>query len=85
MIKKNYVNQVLLEGFFDNSKLNVKARNQEDRDPDEEEWERFQRRMSETYNNSAAVIAEDQEDVTNEKQIDKIEEPIKKLARYCYR
>lgn len=79
------VNEVLPEGFFDDPKLDAKARNQEYKDPVEEEWERFQREIRDADNKSAAIIAEDQEEATNERQIDEIEEQMKKLSRYCYR
>jgi zinc finger protein 830 len=57
------------------------ARNQEYKDPIEEEWEKFQREIRDADNKSAAIIAEDQEEATNERQIDEIEEQMKKLSR----
>ncbi|XP_044258567.1 zinc finger protein 830 [Tribolium madens] len=73
--------ETLPEGFFDDPKLDAKARNQEYKDPVEEEWEKFQREIREADNKSAAIIAEDQEESTNERQIDEIEEQMKKLSR----
>jgi zinc finger protein 830 len=74
-------NEILPEGFFDDPKQDAKARNQEYKDPIEEEWEKFQREIRDADNKSAAIIAEDQEEATNERQIDEIEEQMKKLSR----
>lgn len=74
--------ETLPEGFFDDPKLDAKARNQEYKDPVEEEWEKFQKEIREADSKSAAIIAEDQEESTNERQIDEIEEQMKKLSRY---
>ncbi|XP_076266162.1 zinc finger protein 830 [Rhynchophorus ferrugineus] len=71
----------LPEGFFDDPKLDAKARNIEYKDPAEEEWEKFMKEIKEADNKSAAIIAEDQEEATNERQIDEIDEQIKKLNR----
>ena len=73
--------ETLPEGFFDDPKLDAKARNQEYKDPKEEEWEKFLKEIREADNKSAAIIAEDQEEATNERQIDDIEEQMKKLSR----
>lgn len=48
----------------------------------EEEWERFQKEIKEANSASAAIIAEDQEEATTERQIDEIEEQMNKLSRY---
>ncbi|GJQ81664.1 hypothetical protein Trydic_g8542 [Trypoxylus dichotomus] len=72
---------VLPEGFFDDPKLDAKARNLEYKDPVEEEWERFQREIREADNKSAAIIAEDQEEATNERQLDEIDEQMKNWSR----
>lgn len=72
---------VLPEGFFDDPKLDAKARNQEYKDPVEEEWERFQKEIRDANVESSAIIAEDQEEATNERQIDEIDEQIKNLSR----
>ncbi|EEZ98228.2 zinc finger protein 830 [Tribolium castaneum] len=73
--------ETIPEGFFDDPKLDAKARNQEYKDPVEEEWEKFQKEIREADSKSAAIIAEDQEEATNERQIDEIEEQMKKLSR----
>ncbi|KRT80156.1 hypothetical protein AMK59_7576 [Oryctes borbonicus] len=71
----------LPEGFFDDPKLDAKARNLEYKDPVEEEWERFQREIREADSKSAAIIAEDQEEATNERQLDEIDEQMKNWSR----
>ncbi|XP_022919560.2 zinc finger protein 830 [Onthophagus taurus] len=71
----------LPEGFFDDPKLDAKARNLEYKDPVEEEWEKFQKEIRDADFESAAIIAEDQEEATNERQIDEIDEQIKNWSR----
>ncbi|XP_017781084.1 PREDICTED: zinc finger protein 830 [Nicrophorus vespilloides] len=71
----------LPEGFFDDPKLDAKARNIEYKDPVEEEWDKFQREMKDANHESAAIIAEDQEEATNERQIDEIDEQLRYLSR----
>ncbi|KAJ8965351.1 hypothetical protein NQ317_012858, partial [Molorchus minor] len=71
----------LPEGFFDDPKLDAKARNQEYKDPIEEEWDKFLRAIKEANNESNAIIAEDQEEATTERQIDEIDEQITKLSK----
>lgn len=73
--------EILPEGFFDDPKLDAKARNQEYKDPIEEEWERFQKEMREVDHESSAIIAEDQEEATTERQIDEIDEQMKNLSK----
>ncbi|KAG5882930.1 hypothetical protein JTB14_012657 [Gonioctena quinquepunctata] len=69
----------LPEGFFDDPKLDAKARNQEYKDPIEEEWDKFVRAIKEADNESNAIIADDQDEATTERQIDEIDEQMKKL------
>ncbi|CAG9858389.1 unnamed protein product [Phyllotreta striolata] len=71
----------LPEGFFDDPKMDAKARHQEYKDPVEEEWEKFLKVIKEADNESNAIIAEDQEEATTERQIDEIDEQMKKLSR----
>lgn len=61
-----------------------KARNQEYKDPIEEEWEKFLKVIKEADNESNAIIAEDQEEATTERQIDEIDEQMKKLSRFVF-
>ncbi|KAK9878935.1 hypothetical protein WA026_003757 [Henosepilachna vigintioctopunctata] len=71
----------LPEGFFDDPKLDAKARNLEYKDPIQEEWERFQKEIRDAEGESAAIIAEDQDEATNERQIDEIDEQMKNLSK----
>lgn len=63
----------------------LQARHQEYKDPIEEEWEKFVKVIREADNESNAIIAEDQEEATTERQIDEIDEQMKKLSRYGIR
>lgn len=51
------------------------------KDPIEEEWERFQKEIRDADFESAAIIAEDEEEATNERQIIQIDEQIKNLSK----
>ncbi|CAH0558958.1 unnamed protein product [Brassicogethes aeneus] len=74
-------NSELPEGFFDDPKLDAKARHQEYKDPVEEEWDKFLKVIKEADNQSNAIIAEDQEESTAERQIDEIDEQMKHLSK----
>lgn len=74
-------NELLPEGFFDDPKLDAKARKQDYKDPVEEEWEKFLKVIKEADDESAAIIAEDQEESTTERQIDEIDEQLNKLSK----
>ncbi|XP_053658835.1 zinc finger protein 830 [Anopheles marshallii] len=71
----------LPEGFFDDPKMDAKARNQEYKDPDDEEWEKFQKEIKEATNVSMAIISEEQEESTAERQIAEIDEQIRNWSR----
>ncbi|XP_066150998.1 zinc finger protein 830 [Euwallacea fornicatus] len=64
----------LPEGFFDDPIMDAKARNQEYKDPLEVEWDKFLKEMKVIENESEAIIAEDQDEATNERHIEEIEE-----------
>lgn len=51
------------------------------KDPIEEEWDKFQKEMKEVESTSAAIIAEDQEEATTERQIGEIDEQLRNWAR----
>lgn len=74
-------NEVLPEGFFDDPKLDAKARNVEYKDAVEEEWEKFQKEIREADYESLAMIAEDQEEATTERQIEEIDEQMKNFSK----
>ncbi|XP_044761411.1 zinc finger protein 830 [Coccinella septempunctata] len=73
--------ETLPEGFFDDPKLDAKARNIEYKDPIQEEWEKFQKEIRDVEGESAAIIAEDQDEATNERQMDEIDEQIKNFSK----
>ncbi|XP_055544699.1 zinc finger protein 830 [Wyeomyia smithii] len=71
----------LPEGFFDDPKADAKARNIEYKDPNDEEWERFQKEIKEATTESLAIISEEQEESTVERQIGEIDEQIRNWSR----
>lgn len=75
------VDEKLPEGFFDDPVKDAKARNLDYKDPIEEEWEKFQKEIKAASNFSNAIIAEDQEEATTERQIDEIDEQIRHWTR----
>lgn len=83
-IKVDDKDEALPEGFFDDPIKDAKARNLEYKDPVEEEWERFQKEIKAAANFSNAIIAEDQEEATAERQIDEIDEQIRNWSRFVY-
>lgn len=58
------------------------VRNIEYKDPNEEEWEKFQKEIKEEASASAEIIAGEQEEATAERQIDEIDEQIRNWSRY---
>lgn len=78
---KMETDEVLPEGFFDDPVKDAKARNLEYKDPVEEEWERFQKEIKAASSLSNAIIADDQEEATTERQIDEIDEQIRNWSR----
>lgn len=73
--------EALPEGFFDDPKMDAKARNQEYKDPNDEEWDKFQKEIKEATNVSMAIISEEQEESTAERQIAEIDEQIRNWSR----
>lgn len=69
------------EGFFDDPKADAKARNIEYKNPNDEEWERFQKEIKEATTESLAIINEEQEESTAERQISEIDEQIRNWSR----
>ncbi|XP_058839956.1 zinc finger protein 830-like [Topomyia yanbarensis] len=69
------------EGFFDDPKADAKARNIEYKDPNDEEWDRFQKEIKEATTESMAIISEEQEESTVERQISEIDEQIRNWSR----
>lgn len=78
---KMETDEILPEGFFDDPVKDAKARNLEYKDPVEEEWERFQKEIKAAASLSNAIIADDQEEATTERQFDEIDEQIRNWSR----
>lgn len=74
----------LPEGFFDDPIQDAKIRNLEYKDPIEEEWEKFQKEIREEATVSNAIIAEDQEEATADRQIDEIDEQMRNWSRVMH-
>lgn len=79
-MKSNSVD-ALPEGFFDDPIQDAKVRKVEYKDPVEEEWERFQREIADATSKAQAIVAEEEEESTAERQIDEIDEQIHNWAR----
>lgn len=75
------VEDPLPEGFFDDPVKDAKIRNQEYKDPVEEEWEKFQKEIKEAEAESKVIINEEREDATVERQLDEIDEQIRNWSR----
>ena len=81
IVEENIEDDKLPEGFFDDPKKDAKARNQEYKDANEEEWEKFQKEIKLETTTSAAIIDEEQEEATAEREIDEIDEQIRNWSR----
>lgn len=73
--------ETLPEGFFDDPKKDAKARHLDYKDPTELEWEKFQQEIKEASDFSNAIMAEEQEEATAERQIDEIHEQMRNWSR----
>jgi zinc finger protein 830 len=72
----------LPDGFFDDPVKDAKAHNVPYKDPNDEEWERFQKEIKEATSKSLAIISEEVQESTVERQIDEIDEQIRNWARF---
>lgn len=73
--------ETIPEGFFDDPIKDAKARHIDYKDPTELEWEKFQQEIKEAANFSNAIIAEEHEEATAERQIDEIHEQMRNWSR----
>ncbi|XP_063704490.1 zinc finger protein 830 [Culicoides brevitarsis] len=71
----------LPDGFFDNPKEDAKAHNREFKDPNDEEWDRFQKEIKDAQTLSTQIINEEQEELTTERQMDEIDEQMRIWSR----
>ncbi|PVD26420.1 hypothetical protein C0Q70_14096 [Pomacea canaliculata] len=70
--------EVLPEGFFDDPRMDAKVRQVEYKDKMDEEWELFQRSMKEESHVSEAIMEEDNEQATVERNLDEIDDQIQR-------
>lgn len=80
-VEEEAKDEVLPEGFFDDPIKDAKIRNLEYKDPQDEEWERFQREIKEAATVSNEIIAGEQEEATVERQIKEIDEQIERWSK----
>jgi zinc finger protein 830 len=80
--EKMDVDSAIPEGFFDDPVKDAKARNLEYKNPDEEEWAKFQKEIKDADVESKNIINEDFEEATAERQIDEIDEQMRNWSRY---
>ena len=66
----------LPEGFFDDPKLDAKARKIEYKDPAEEEWEKFKKEIGQEIEFSKDLAGEDQAEAVEDRQLDEVDEQI---------
>ncbi|KAK9538555.1 hypothetical protein VZT92_003717 [Zoarces viviparus] len=79
--KKDNSAEALPEGFFDDPVRDAKVRNVDaPKDHMDKEWDEFQKVIRQVNTKSEAIVAEDDEEVRFDRQIDEIDEQIK-----CYR
>ena len=64
----------LPEGFFDDPKLDAKARNVQYVDHNEEEWEKFQKEISDEVATAQEILVEDRNEATTDRQLEDIDE-----------
>ena len=71
----------LPEGFFDDPKLDAKARNVQYVDQEEEEWNKFQKEIAEEEATAQEILVEDRNEATADRQLEDIDEQIQAWKR----
>ena len=71
----------LPKGFFDDPMLDAKARNIQYKDPQEEEWEKFQKMLAEETKESEQIVDEEVEEIQVERTIQEIQDQIMKWSK----
>jgi len=71
----------LPEGFFDDPKLDAKARNVQYVDHNEEEWEKFQKEIGDEVATAQEILVEDRNEATADRQLEDIDEQIEAWKR----
>lgn len=69
------------EGFFDDPVKDAKARGLEYRNPEDQEWETFQREIAAEVRESAELAAEEQLEETTGRQLEEIDEQMRAWSR----
>jgi len=69
------------EGFFDDPRLDAKARNVQYVDHNEEEWEKFQKEISDEVATAQEILVEDRNEATADRQLEDIDEQIQAWKR----
>jgi zinc finger protein 830 len=69
------------EGFFDDPKLDAKARNVQYVDAGEEEWSKFQKEIADEMIQAQDILVEDRNEATTDRQIEEIDEQIQAWNR----
>ena len=70
------------EGFFDDPKLDAKARQVQYVNVEEEEWQKFQKEIADAENDAQDILIEDRNEATNDRQIEEIDEQMRQWKRY---
>ncbi|XP_028898602.1 zinc finger protein 830 [Zeugodacus cucurbitae] len=78
----NAVDTLLPEKFFDDPVKDAKIRNAEYKDPQADEWDRFQREIREASTVSVAIIAGEQMESAFDRDLDEINDQMKHWSRY---
>ena len=73
--------ETLPEGFFDDPKLDAKARNVQYVDQSEEEWQKFQKEMADEEVAAQDILVEDRNEATADRQLEDIDEQIQAWKR----
>ena len=72
------------EGFFDDPKLDAKARQVQYVNVEEEEWQKFQKEIADAENDAQDILIEDRNEATNDRQIEEIDEQMRQWKRYVF-
>ena len=69
------------EGFFDDPKLDAKARQVQYVNVEEEEWQKFQKEIAEEEVTAQEILTEDRNEATTDRQIEEIDEQMEAWKR----
>ncbi|CAD6993787.1 zinc finger protein 830 [Ceratitis capitata] len=80
----NNIDTLLPEKFFDDPVKDAKIRNTEYKDPQADEWERFQREIREASSVSVAIIAGEQIESAYDRDLEEINDQMIHWSRYIH-